>query len=548
MTGPAGRVRARRGLLAAAALVAALAVAPAAGAHAMLTTTEPANDAVLEQAPREVILRFNESVESSFGNVRVYDSQARRVDRGRVERPDGRTITAPLAEHLARGTYTVTWRVTSADSHPISGAFVFHVDAPGANPAGIAAQVLDDGTPRTVSVLFTVVRFLDFVALFLVVGGAVALAAILRGSQAGLRRALAVAGVALAVCALLGIVLQGAAAGGLGLRNAASWDSVRLVLETQFGRVWLVQGLLGLVVAAFAVSGLPALALLVPAVLLVPTPSLSGHARVSGGLSLVSDIVHVAGGAVWAGSLAFLAAALAAAGARRWALAADAVPRFSRLAVWSVAALLVAGVVNGYAQVGAWRGLWDTTYGLLLLAKVALVLPLLALGAYNNRRAVPRLRDRIASVAERRRFLRTVLFELALVVAVVGLTAVLVTEPPARASVAPRGPSAEVVPFGELELNLVVDPAVAGANDVHLYLTDRSGQPADVDELRLSATLASRQVGPLRFTARRLAPGHYTSSGVQLALAGDWQLRVEARRGEFEASQATLSIPIRKGS
>ncbi len=546
MVRPAGRACARRGALAVAALAAVFALAPAAGAHATLTTTEPANDAVLEQAPRQVVLHFNEPVESSFGSVRVYDSQARRVDRGSVDRPDERTISAPLDRRLTRGTYTVTWRATSADSHPVSGAFVFHVEAPGANPSGIAAQVLGDGTPRTVSVLFTSVRFLDFVALFLVVGGAVALAVILRGPQPLLRRALAAAGVVLAVTALCGIVLQGAAAGGFGLREAASWDSVQAVLETRFGRVWLAQAVLGLVVAVLALSRLLAVVLLLPAALLVATPSLSGHARVSGGLSLVSDVVHVAAGAVWTGGLAFLAVALAAAGNRRWLLASDAVPRFSRIAVWSVAALLTAGIVNGYEQLGAWRGLWDTTYGLLLLTKVALVLPLLALGAYNNRRAVPRLRAGIASAAERERFTRMVAGELALVLVVVGVTAVLVTEPPARASVAPRGPYAEVVPFGGLELNLVVDPAVAGANTVHFYLSEPSGQPANVDELRLSASLASRQVGPLRFTARRLAPGHYSVPGAQLALAGDWQLRVEGRRGEFEALHATVSVPIRK--
>jgi putative copper export protein len=102
------------------------------------------------------------------------------------------------------------------------------------------------------------------------------------------------------------------------------------------------------------------------------------------------------------------------------------------MALAAVATLLVAGVVNGYEQVRAWRGLWDTTYGLLLLAKVCLVLPLLALGAYNNRFAVPRLRRGIASLAERRRFLRAAGAELALMVVIVAVTAVLVAEPPAR--------------------------------------------------------------------------------------------------------------------
>jgi copper transport protein len=281
---------------------------------------------------------------------------------------------------------------------------------------------------------------------------------------------------------------------------------------------------------------------------LVPTPSLSGHASVSGDLSLVADVAHIAAAAVWTGGLAFVLAALLAAGAERWPLAARAVPRFSLLAVGSVAVLLVAGVVNGYEQVGAWRGLWETTYGWLLLAKVALVLPLLALGAYNNRYAVPRLRREIASRAEQLRFLRMAGAELALVLAIVGVTSVLVAEPPARASVAPRGPYATTVALGHLEANIVADPAKAGANVIHIYLTDHSGRPADVDELRVSSSLPSKRIGPLRFEAHPLAPGHYAVHGAHFALAGDWQLRIEARRGEFEALTATASIPIRKDS
>jgi copper transport protein len=176
---------------------------------------------------------------------------------------------------------------------------------------------------------------------------------------------------------------------------------------------------------------------------------------------------------------------------------------------------------------------------------VALVLPLLALGAYNNRYAVPRLRAGIASVAERRRFLRATGVELAIMAVVVALTAVLVTEPPARAEVAPRGPYAITSPLGSLELNLVVDPAVAGSNEIHLYLTDRSGRPVDVAETRVSASLPSREIGPLRLRGFRAGPGHFIATG-SLAIPGDWQLTVEARRGEFESLRRTLSVPIRK--
>jgi copper transport protein len=541
----------------AAVLVTALAVVPTASAHAILLSTTPANDSVVQAAPKSVALRFNEQVESAFGSVRIYDPQAKRVDNGRITRPDGKTVESGIGSPLADGTYTVTWRVVSADSHPVSGAFIFHVGHPSANAGGVATQVLESGTPRSVEVLFTIARFFDFALLLLVIGGAVALAYPLESAGVTLRsRLLVVLGVwagLLAVVALAGIFLQGAKAGGFGLSEAVTWTSFRSVLETRFGKVWLVQaglaaavGLLALL-AARRPGGRAATLLVAPALALAATPSLSGHASVKGGLTLLADIAHVAAGAVWTGGLAFVVIALLAAGAERWPLAARAVPPFSRLAVVSVAVLLVAGTFNAYEEVGAWRGLWDTTYGLLLLAKIALVLPVLALGVYNNRYAVPRLRAAVASVAEQRRFLRMAGAELAIVVAIVAVTSVLVTEPPARASVAPRGPYATTASLGNLEANVVVDPAKTGLNVIHLYLTDRSGRTADVAELELSASLPSEHVEPLRFTAHRLAPGHYAVHGAQLPLAGDWQLRIEARRGEFEALTTTVSIPIRKG-
>ena len=55
----------------------------------------------------------------------------------------------------------------------------------------------------------------------------------------------------------------------------------------------------------------------------------------------------------------------------------------------AVAVLIAAGCVNGFLEVHSWAGLWETTYGRLLLVKVALLLPLLALGAFNNRCSRP---------------------------------------------------------------------------------------------------------------------------------------------------------------
>jgi copper transport protein len=537
-------------------LAAALATSPTASAHAILLESKPANDAVLESSPSSVTLRFNEPVETAFGSIRVYNGSASRVDSGSVSRPDRKSVAISVGKKLLDGTYTVTWRVVSADSHPVSGAFVFHVGEPGANAAGVAAQVLGSGTPESVKTLFAIDRFLRFALIMLAAGGLLMLATALVSAADSVRRVLAWAAAAVAgalvVVSGAGIVLQGADAGGFGLGSALDSGVISNVMDTRFGKIWLAQAIIAAVAAGLAVllartrsAAVGALAALAAGAL-VAMPALSGHANASGRLSTVTDIAHVAAAAAWAGGLAFVLAALLLAGTDRWPLASRAVPRFSLIATGAVAVLLVAGVTNGYLQVKEWRGLWDTTYGVLLLSKAALVLPVLALGAYNNRFAVPRLRDGIASAVERTRFLRAVGLELAIVVSVVGLTAVLVQEPPAKASVAPTGPYATTTDLGPISLNLVVDPAKVGANQVHLYLLAENGQPTEVDEATLEARLPSKGIGPLRLVANRAGPGHYVVTGTAFPIAGDWQLLVEARRGDFDLYDTRLSIPIRK--
>ena len=183
----------------------------------------------------------------------------------------------------------------------------------------------------------------------------------------------------------------------------------------------------------------------------------------------------------------------------------------------------------------------------MLLAKGAIVLFLVALGAYNNRYAVPRLRQQVASVKEQRRFLRAAGAEVALFVAAIGVTAVLVAEPPAKAFVAPSGPVVRTAPVGPYELNLVVDPAEKGLNNIHLYLLAKNGQPAKVAEAEVEATLPDPGIGPLRLETHPAGPGHFAVHGASLPLAGDWDLDVSVRRGEFNLWRAMLSIPIRKG-
>jgi copper transport protein len=543
-----GRVR----WVALAVIVAAFVPASPALAHSTLVATEPRRDSTVERSPDRILLRFDEPVETALGSIRVYDGDGERVDAEQIAKPRPEAVVVAIERELPRGTYTVAWRAISADSDPISGAWVFHVQAPGEQPSGIAAQVLE-GTDFTVSAFYVGGRFLDFLLLLLCVGGVAALVLALGAAATSVRmrlfRVLAGLAIALTAVALLGIVFQGAAAGGIGIGQAFSWDVASSVAETRFGRFSLARAAIALGIVLVALLALraggrlgragTAVAILLGLGLVV-TPGFSGHASVSGPVALIADAAHVQAAAVWAGGLAFVVAALALAREQRWPLAAASVPRFSTMAVVSVAILVVAGTINGYLQVRAWRGLWETEYGVLLLIKLGLVLPLLAFGAYNNRYAVPRLRSQIASAIERRRFMRFASAELAIMAAVVGVTAGLVNAPPARTEIAMDEPHEQEVELGPFMAHMTVMPAMTGPNEIHFEF--EKGRP---DEVQVSASLPAREIGPLRYDAKPgMAPNALVVQDANLSLAGDWTLVIQARRGEFELFAQRISVPI----
>jgi copper transport protein len=570
--GHAGRLVAA---VAATCAVAAV-LAPGAFAHSVLIGTQPGNDVVVQESPDEVVLEFNEPVDTSLGSLRVFDGQGEQVDGGEVTQPGAAEVAVAIDQELEPGTYTVAWRVVSADSDPISGAFVFHVLERGVGAANVSIDALT-GTSQAVDILFTAGRFFGLSLLLLAVGGSAVLVLALASAEWRVRRRLygilaALAG-ALALVALANILLQGAAAGGLTLADAVSWSLFSTVLETRYGEVILIQAALAATLALTALAiryaeghdrrPLVALTLALSAGLCL-TPSFSGHASTLNALGLASDVVHVVAAALWTGGLAFLVLGLLLAGADRWPLATRAVPRFSTIAVVSVVALITAGIISGYLQVRTWSALWETEYGLLLLAKIALLLPLLALGAYNNRYAVPRLRAGIASVLERRRFLRVTGVELSIMVIVVAVTAVLINAEPARTELEMEAAMAEgehgvmsddemtaepfqgAVQLGDMQAEVTVDPAMPGENLITIMFMDAAETPSEVS---VSASLPSQQIGPLDLTAEPdpAEPGAYVIANASLTIAGDWELRIEALMGEFDLLTETITVPIQGG-
>jgi copper transport protein len=184
-----------------------------------------------------------------------------------------------------------------------------------------------------------------------------------------------------------------------------------------------------------------------------------------------------------------------------------------------------------------------------VLAKFVLLMFVIAIGAYNRRRSVPRL-DRIAAGGESpgraglllRRALRA---EVALLLVVLGVTAALASYAPAVSAQA--GPFSGEAKLGPAQLEMTVDPARVGANGIHLYLFDaKSGAPFDrVKQIEVAATMPENAIGPLRLNAQLAGPGHYTVPSAPLSVIGEWRLGVTIRVSAFDQFTTNLEVPIR---
>ena len=558
--------------LAAATLALLLGIgATAAHGHAVLVDTEPLDRSALEAPPERIVLRFNEPVELPPGGLRVHAAAAERVAVEVLDDPDPAVIAAALPVDLPTGGYVVTWRVISADSHPVGGAFTFTVgDAPEVDDAVVAA-LFGGRTDQLVGAVGSGLRGIGYVG-SLLAAGAVAFALLVAGGRADRDRArrLAVPAAAAAVAAtLLAIPVQAAAITGDGLATAlTSGEGLGTTMTSSFGQGTLVRLVgLGVLLAAWHRRATGPW-LVAGAGVALASYLVDGHQRTGepAWVLVAGDAVHLAGGAVWFAGLVLMAFGLRARSIDDDPTgAARLVSRFSTVALWSVLALSAAGTAMAWALVRVPAGLTTTGYGRTLVVKIALVALVLTVAAYNRWRLVPAIAaraapaggsldvadaERAAARHERRsraawsQLRRTVAFEAGGLVAVLLLTGMLVVQQPAADELGVTGAFQTTVSLtDELDLDLVVDPNEVGRNAIHLYVLDATGRPAaDVEDLRLELVYADQDIGPFPVEPFSAGPGHWVANVDELRFPGEWQVRVVVGVDRFE--EASVTVPV----
>jgi copper transport protein len=249
-------------------------------------------------------------------------------------------------------------------------------------------------------------------------------------------------------------------------------------------------------------------------------------------LNILVQWVHMTAVGVWVGGLFWL---LLGFRGRDHDERAAAVGVFTRIATWTLVVVLATGLLRAVSEVGSVGALFDTSYGVTLIAKVALVAFLVGLGALNHFFWVPALRGGGEQRGERRFGLNS-RGELAVALAVLAATAILSGLAPAGTAATARA-AAERQQVGvtasgsdyatTVRVELTLTPGRAGRNAYVLRADDYdTGDPlTTVTSVRLECSMPARPALSAETVELEPAPdGSWRGAGLDFSVAGRWEV------------------------
>lgn len=511
------------------AVVFAAAGASVAFAHASLLSSDPADDTVLRTAPQNLTLTFSEPVDPQV--LRLIDNSGAATDLSANRAGDSTLVMK--SPSLVPGVHVLSWRVVSSDGHPIAGSIVFFVGHREAMRGG------DMAATSVVAVRgLWISRLVVYLGLLGGCGGAFFISWIGVGACLNARRVVHAATIGGLVFLLPATGFQGLdlfGESGAALIQPGLWTAA---LAGSFGG-FVVCAVLALLaaIAALRLSGTAGRMVALLALLGVGVAfTATGHAASANPRWLMIPAVFIHGTALafWIGALAPLGMALN----QPTADSAATLKRFSRWIPWSLAPVLVAGLVLATVQLGSVDALATSDYGQVFLAKLIGVALLLLLAALNRYRFTDRAEHGEGTARQWLR--RAIAAELLLVVLIVGVSGLW------RFTVPPRLSATEESFFTHLHAekamaDITIRPAHPGSNTVAVSLQTSDERPLDAKELEIVLSNPDAGIEPIRRTAKRGTDGLWQAR-FDLPVAGRWTAGLDILISDFE--QVSAEVPV----
>lgn len=531
-----------------------LACAQLAYGHAALIGSDPIEGAILDAAPTQVTLNFNEPVGAVEFKLIAPDGHAIQPESAQSI---NQRILVTVPQSTTHGTYLLSWRVVSADGHPVGGVLSYSLGAVSPVPE---ARIPSESTARMAAIWAG--RWLLYLCLMASVGAALFRAITpSTGRQDWVRRVIP-AGLALL---FINLALQGLDVLDAPWRALVQADTWRAALATTYAGTLGFEALA--LAAAWRALDSPRpwairAAAAAGAVLLGVAVANSGHVGTATPqwLSRPAVALHIIAAAAWLGALIPLIRLLSSSAATL----PRALSRFSRWIMPVVGLIVVSGITMACLQLSTPSDLWLTPYGRILAVKLVLLCVLFLMAAVNRYRYT---QAAVSGQTSAQRGLRSMIFgELALVVCILAVVSLWRFTPPPRslhahptvgahasASVSGGHDMASMAALSSMVVThlsnqrvratLIYQPGEDLApGQMAITLSGPDDQPVQAQAVTVTFSNPDQGIEPLRREALHDDEDIWRVAALPLPNTGGWQARLIILIDDFD--QITLDGPV----
>jgi copper transport protein len=528
-------------------------------AHAYIIKSNPAANQALGTPLHTVQIWFDESVQTTFNALKVSDENGQRVDLNdaHIDQNNPDLLECNLKAGLSNGTYSVNWRVISADGHPVEGIIPFSIGAGKINSEAHGAS--SHGYLPGADMLL--IRWLMYLSMMCYLGLFFFHFFILPKKLSTLPEVqsrfsfiLWITSAGIAISVILSLPLQTKIDANTTWVQAIHPQFLKTVISlTRFGHLWIIQAEIVLVLfflgtlMAKDLKGVKHLIYFGAGLLtigLLISKSMSGHAASTTHpvLSITVDVLHMIAASVWLGSLLGLVLLIprpfhSNANIEHRQLYWELLRRFSPWGAMSVLVLMLTGLYAALQQIPTVYALLHTNYGKTLFVKLGIFSCMLGLAVYHW------LSGHFREGNLKRNLNKTIWIEFGLGIVVLAVTAILTNLPTAMSNPGPIAKT-KTVPHGEI-VTLRISPNIAGANVFVVELTDKSGKPdTDVQQVTLSFKSLDMTMGTDTVRLVPGKPGQYTAQGLYLNMGGHWNVHLHLLTNSFDDLDADFRLVV----
>ena len=546
---------------------------PLAYGHPFLLDSEPSQGQNVAVGTTQIITHYSEAVEINFSELKIYDSNGNQVDNRDTAYYNAESSLVITTSPLEDGVYTIASKVLSkVDGHLVHAAIIF-----GVGDVQIDASLLESQEQsETTFIPESIARFPGLVGQTIVLGGIIASIVIWSTGQTRFKEQIALIETSFKAkfSKVIGFGIIAVFASNFIMLGVQTWrleTSPLDVIQTTFGHTWLTRMILTIILIGIwfwierknQVSIKTQLPMLVFALALIATTTMMGHGASTELVPpIILDYVHNLLSSIWIGGVIFLGFVVLPSitkldGTVRDKITISLIPRFSAMIIISLGILIITGPTLLWFLDSNVSSLTDSTYGKLIMLKIAIASVMIAFGGFYQIRFIQQAKKDLKSTSVFKKLKRPLRFEAGLGIALLAVVALLVNSSLPAGEIqsvsAEQGMTGyESSLFSEnARFDVTVAPVGIGVNQIDVIVSGLDDQPlSDISSLKIKVSNPSRSIASIEaeVTENKISGQDiFTKYSAEptFSFAGIWQIELEAQRTENANESVLFDVRIK---